>query len=210
MPRQSLGHDAETETPSGHRVGLREAVHDHGALGHTGQRRDRRALAVVHHAGVDLVRDDREVVPLRELGDGRERRGRDHAAGGIVRRVEQQDARTRRDARLERGEIHVEALRGQQRHGHDARPEELGDGIVVGERGARDEHLVAGFEQRDHGEEQDRLGAGRDDDVRRLARDPATLAPLRGDGATELGQPRGRTVVRVAGLERLGGGATDE
>jgi hypothetical protein len=33
---------------------------------------------------------------------------------------------------------------------------------------------------------------------------------LRGDGATELGQPRGRTVVRVAGLERLGGGATDE
>ena len=69
-------HDRVAEPPAGHRERLREAVEHDRPLGHAGQRRDRDVLlAVVQDPAVDLVGQDDQVVPDRQLGD----RARDRA-----------------------------------------------------------------------------------------------------------------------------------
>jgi hypothetical protein len=90
------------------------------------------------------------------------------------------------------------------------RVDEVRDRLVDREARVRIQHLVAFLEQREHDEEHDRLGTGRDDDVVGVARNAALRAPDVRDRLAELRQPRGRAVMRPALLECLGRRLADE
>ena len=93
-------HDRVAHPPAGHRERLGEAVEDDRPLGHPGQRGDRDVLgAVVQDPAVDLVGEDPQVVLDGERGDPLEVAAGQHAAGRVGRRVDDEDARPRRDER---------------------------------------------------------------------------------------------------------------
>ena len=126
--------------------------------------------AVVDEPRVDLVGEHPDLrMPREDLGDRVEIARAQHAAGRIVRRVENQQPRLRRDLRFELGRIEREVARLAQvdRHRHRA----VGDDLRFVDRksGDRIDHFVAGAvvgDRRDRvGDE--RLGARADDDVLR-------------------------------------------
>ena len=100
------------DAPAGHRPGLRRAVADDRALEHVGSRGERIEAAVVHEPRIDLVGEHPHLRMAREdFGDGVEVGAVEDAAGRILRRVEDQQPRLRRDLRFELGGVEREVAR---------------------------------------------------------------------------------------------------
>ena len=164
--QRAVGH--VTDAPSGHRPCLGRAVADDRALQHARARRERIEAPVVHQPRIDLVGEDPHLRMAREdLRDGVEILAVEDAAGRVLRRVEYQQPRVRRDPRLEFGRVEGESARLAQvdRHRHGAVGVDLR--FVDREPGHRVDHLVAdavvGHRRDRVGDE--RLGARADDDV---------------------------------------------
>ena len=134
---------AVAEPPTRHRVRLRKSVEDRRPFAHPVERGDRDELRVVDVPRVDLVGDDREIVPDRELRDRFEIGSRQHAARRILRRVEDDELRLRRDRARESIEIEPEAGRFDERDRHGDRIEIVGASGVRGIGGIGVDHLVA-------------------------------------------------------------------
>ena len=98
---QVLRPDAETQPPAGHREGLGPAVEDDGAVAQFREAEEAHEVdAVIDLVAVDLVRQDRDIgmlrQPMRQLGD---LLARDDAARRVGGRVDDDEARGRRDQR---------------------------------------------------------------------------------------------------------------
>src|SRR5713101_1763358 len=198
--------DRVADPPARDRVRLRDAGDGDGALGHAGQRGDRRvAEAVVDDVLVDLVGDRQEVVLEAEIGDGLELVAREDLAGRVIGAVEDDGARAGRHRPPEpvRVEGEVRRLeRDERRLGagdHAPRP------IVLVER-LEDDDLVARIQ---HGQQRRQHG------LRRSAADchvavgidlhPVELAVFLGDPLPQARRPpRDRVLVEVA-VDRLVG-----
>ena len=103
-------------------------------------------VAGLRERPVHLVGDDRRVVAGGDLGEGGERRGIRHRAGGVVRIAEQHRAGARVERRIDPLEVERPALvdAAEERHLDDGAPG-LGEQVeerVVDRR--RDDHAVAG------------------------------------------------------------------
>ena len=136
------------DLPPGERERLAARRDRERALAHPGQRRERDVLALEHEVLVDLVGHRDEVVLDAELRDHLELGAREHLAGRVVGRVQQQHAGTRRDRARElvgiervvgRAQLHDAPLRARER---DAR------GVRVVVRLERDD-VVARLAQRE-------------------------------------------------------------
>ena len=197
--RQRLGHDAEPQPPAGHGVGLGEAIGDDRAFGHAGQGDDAGGLALVHQAEVDLVGEDPEVAVAGRRGDVGERLLGKDAAGGVAGRVEDDHPRARAERGVEGLQVQVEAPFLRQGHGHGPGADQADGRLVAGEAGVGSDHLVARFEQGQHGQEDERLGSRGDDDL--LWGEPHASPPagVLGQGLAQGGDAR-RWI--VAGLPR--------
>ena len=159
-------------------------------------------MALVQELGVDLVRNDDQVVLLGERRDLADHVGRRDRAGGVVRRHQDEHLRPRRQPLLDLGRHESEALVlvGGYRHRHPVA--QLHGGVVGGEAGRRDQHLVARLDEREHAEH-DRLLHPRGDHhlVGRVVE--AVLARQR--GCDRLPQARHPGRVRVVVLVRVEG-----
>ena len=107
------GQDAPAEAPAGHGVRLGEPVEDDGALLHALDREDGDVLALVHDARVDLVGQHDQVVRHGDRGDALDVGARQHRAGGVLRAVEDEQARARRDERAQLVEVQAEVALGR-------------------------------------------------------------------------------------------------
>ncbi len=162
--------------------------------------------AVEHEVLVHLVGDRDQVVLHAQPRDELELLDREDLAGGVVRRVEEQHARVRRDGALERVGVERPVGRAQL---HDA-------SVRAGERDARGVRVVVRLEGDDVAprlaqREQrrgDRLGRARGDQHLGvgvvLERPPLRL--VGGDRVAELGDADAGWVLVVAGADRLDGG----
>src|SRR5439155_22381736 len=111
-------HHAEAQPPARHGVRLREPVEDDRPLLHAREAGDRDELSLVEEPPVDLVREDGDAVVAGDLGDPRDLLGGEDAAGRILRRVDDDEARLLRDLPLEVGEVEAAAGLLEERDGH--------------------------------------------------------------------------------------------
>jgi len=194
-------HDRVAQAPARHRVPLRKPVHDHGAFRHAGERGDRVAPPVVADLPVHLVRDDPQIVALCQVRERREVARRRHTAGGVVRHIEDEHARARRDPLRDRRHVRRELPRLVERVVDRPPTREADDGLVDREPGVGAQHLVPGL---DHGEcraEQRRLRPGGDHDV--FGGGPHAARRQRaGDRIAQLRHPRSEGVAREAVTQR--------
>ena len=195
---QAGGHDAESEPPARHRIGLRPAVQDDRPCPHPREPADRYMLSLIEDLAVDLVGEHDRVRVAKTPGQPLEVvRGR-HAPRRILRRI--QDHHPRAACHLPEKLVRIEAelpFRAERnRDGSGTR--EPDHRLVDGKPGIRVDHLVPGLEESQHGEEDDRLGARRDHDLFGPDGNPPGAADVLGDRLAHLGQPGRRRVVGVA------------
>ena len=139
-----FGPTAAPEAPAGHRVLLAERVQDDGALLHAGQGDDGAAGAVEAHVEVGLVAQHQEVVGEGDVGEPLQLPGGALSRRGVVQVVQDEDARARRDAPLDRVDVDGVAVAGVDVPvGHGDAAHELDERAVDGEAGVGVEHLVA-------------------------------------------------------------------
>src|SRR5262249_58345028 len=101
-----------------------EAVEDDDQAFHAREARDRRELAVVQERLVDLVGEDRNPMPLRDLGDAAELIGLEDATRRVLRRVDDDELRARRRPALEEIEVEPESRFLPERDRHRDAPDE--------------------------------------------------------------------------------------
>ena len=159
--------------------------------------------AIEQDVFVDLVRVDAHVrmaAFAHNLGDAREILGREHAAGRVRGRAQDDEPRALREARREivRREREPPCLGEMERH--RARPHERRPRLVDREPRTRVDDLVAAIHVRLEGEPDRGLGPGRDDDPVGLHRDAPRRRHVAGDRLAEGGEPRR---IAVAGVARL-------
>ena len=194
--------------PPRHGVRLREREDgDHALRAAQGGGRDVPALE--DELVVALVRDDPEVVPLR---DGQERAqavGRLDRARRVAGRVDEDGPGARRDERGEPVGIQREAVRGLQRVPDGAGVQHVRHRRVVRPAGIGDEQLVPGVEHQEQAREQAAAAAGGDHDLLGVGLDAVAAAHLLGDRLAQRLDARSRG---VAGRAAMGGrcGAVDD
>ncbi len=166
-------------------------------------------LPVVQDPAVDLVREDHEI-PL--TGDGRDPLqvvAREHAAGGVGRRVDDDQARARRDQRDQLVHVEPEVVRLADGDRYRGRAHEPGDRRI--DRVARigHDHLVAGVDQGHDRVVHDALAA--DGHEHPVVRDLETTscAEVGGDRGAQLGDAGERRIVGGAGVEGALGRVAD-
>ena len=202
----SAGPHDPADLPAGEAERLAGRADRERALGHAGERAQRSVLAVEHEVLVDLVGDRDEVVLDAHACDRLELVGGEHLAGGVVRRVEEEQPRAVVDERRERVDVGL-VRRWVQRHRSEARPGHRGHGGVAVVGRLEGEDLVARVAQGEH-RRGDRLGGARRHehlgggvDVDR----PEALL-VGGDGDAQLHDPRPRRVLVHAGADGGDGG----
>ena len=134
---------------------------------------------------------------------------RHHAAGRIVRRVDDDELGAVGDQALEFVDVEAEVAVFADRDGHGLRAQEVDHRLVDREAGIGIDDLIAFIDQREHGEEDDRLAAGNDDHFVGRDLDAARLGDVIGNGLPQLGQSRRGAVVGVALLQRFDAGSYD-
>ena len=205
--------DHPADPPAGHGVGLGHAVHDDAAVGQLGDGDgDRGELVVaVGEVLVDLVGEHPDAVLDGPLADGLDllARGRPRRSGSTA---------TRRRAALVRvGAGRLELVDGDPEAGglvgrqldHRAAGEAHGLGVGRPVR-RREQHLVAGVDERGDGVVDGVLAAVGDDDLRRGDLVAGVPQRLRGDGLLQLGQAAGRRVAVVARVAAGRDGGLDD
>ena len=203
-----VGADHPADSPSGHRIGLCDAVHDDALVGHLRHegRHRRKRVGAIGEMFVDLVGDHPDAVVGGPLADGGDLLGRVHRAAGVVGRDEQQNLGARCLRALELFHRHSEThlFGGVDDDGDSARKD---DGFGIGRpvrRGTDD--LVTRVAQRRERDEHRVLAAIRHQHLTRLAVESAVALGLHRDRLAQFGQAgRGRVAVvlhLVAGLCR--------
>ena len=201
------------DAPAGDGVGLRDPRDGDRAVGHAGQRRDRRvAVAVVDDVLVDLVGDREQVVLETHLRDRLQLGPREHLAGGIVRAVEHDGLRARRHGAAQAVGIEAEVGR-LQRHPHGPGARDDAAGAIVFVKRLEDDDFLARIQDRQQ-RRQHRLGraAAHGHVALGIHVHAVELPVLVGDGGSQAGRAPGDGVlVEVAvdgamrGLEQLPG-----
>ena len=154
--RRRCGHKADL--PARHMVGLAKARHDEAAQRQFWQACDALVrLSIEHHVLVDLVGDDEDVGVAQQLGQGSHLRFAPDRGARVVRRVDDDGARARRDRGPDAREVGRETA-GRQRHMH---------GHTAGQHDVRLVAVIAGVE---HDDFVARLHHGKDDGQDRLRR----------------------------------------
>ncbi len=167
-PDEPHGSGAETDAPAGHGVGLGHAADGEDAIGklrhHGGQGRVR--VALVEQARIHVVGHDPHMrmtqqhrAECRQIGTGQRRPGR------IVRRVQHQPARRRRDRRFQILRAQAKAVVLRTGHEHRRRVAHLRHQRVGRPVRRRDQHLAAGFRRGEQRVEDHLLAAVADDDL---------------------------------------------
>ena len=201
--------DHRARPPAGHVVGLGEGEDLDADVQRAGGLEERgRPVAVVGDLRVGVVVDDDHVVAAGELDDAREEVVVDHAAGGVVRVVEEHEPRRGGHLRRDGLEVREEAQLRDQRHRHrvgarQQRPRRV-DRVarVAGERD------VARVEERQVDVRHGLLGAQRGDDLgrgvevhaeaRRVEARHGLAEALPGPGWTGTGGCRGAPPARAS------------
>ena len=135
--------------PAGHRVRLGKPVDHHHLLGVQGRGVEWRVVAV---GAVELVADERHAPLLGEQCQVADRGSIGHESGRVGGRVEQDRPGGRRDRGCHAVDVDREGGRRVDRH-HPA-TEKLDERPVHHERRLKDDHLVAGINQRHQREHQ--------------------------------------------------------
>src|SRR5271166_3695947 len=205
-------HDAITQAPAGHRIGLREATQNDGSILEAINRRDAIWLSFEEQAAVDFVAQDHDVAVANGGGNVFHIALGDDASGRILRRVQDDELGAIGD---ETGQlVHVEAEIAllAQWNGNSFRAQEVDHRLVNREAGIGIDDLVSLFHQREHGEEDNRFAAGNDHDFIGADLDATRTGDLCRDGLAQLRQARRRSVMGIAlaqsvhsGLDDVGG-----
>ena len=158
-------------------------------------------LALIKNLAVDLVGEHHQVTVSTQARDLAEVFFGNDAAGGVVGRIQNQQPGAVAKLICQRVQVQRKTALFRQPEGFGLSPQVLDHGLVDGEAGVGVEHLVAGFQQSQQGEEQDGFGAWHHHYL--LGRDPDAAAggDLLGDGFPQLRVALGRAVVCPALLQ---------
>ena len=126
---------------------------------------DREGLLIETDAAIDLVGENDEVVVAHDLRNLANIGFRDQPPGRILRRVEHQDLGARRNFLSQLSDIQRKTPLFDQRQRHGRRPAESDHRFVDRKTWVLVEDFVSRLEQRQEGEEEDGLAAGRNDDL---------------------------------------------
>ena len=198
------------QAPAGHEEGFREALRDHqpvlrlGDVQKAGRRAGGRVVAVVQ-ALVHLVRENPRARGAAVRQDGRLLLVRQRPAGGVVGRIDDQQACSRRDGGQQRRQVQLPGplCVGLQRHAAQARPHDQRLRGQVGPDGRDGHHLIPGVDQRLHGDDQGVHATRGDGDA--VGRNGMPVRPVQAGaiGGHGIAQRRQPQVVAVKGLARL-------
>jgi len=163
-------------------------------------------LPLVEDPGVDLIGQHEEVAIAQQIPQPAHVLAREHAAGRIVRAVQDDEARPIGQQARQLIDVQREAELFADRDRHRAGVDEVDGRAVDREARVGVDDLVPLVHAGEQREEDDRLGPGGDDDVLRVDGNPPESRRVPRDGLADLGQAGRRAVVRVAGAKGLDGG----
>ena len=152
--------------------------------------------------GVDLVREDEQVALDRQPRDELDVLPRQDAAGRVLRRVDDQEPGAVGHQRGELGEVHPELALLAEADRHRPGADEAHQRLVDRVPGVGQDHLVAGLDAAQQGEEEDVLGARDHDHLERLDVRPQPPVEEVRDRLAHLEDAAGRRVVGVVGVHR--------
>lgn len=203
------GHKHVADAPAGHGVVFGKSVEDDGALAHPRKRGDAgRHGAVIGHVGIDFVGKHQQVVADGKLGDGVERSLIQHGAARVRGAADQDCLGARRDERLKRFRIKLEAVLFAQRIGNRLGLRDMWVGKIDQIAGIGDQNFVAGVQIGEHGQEDavDHAG-GHEYFFRRVLK--AIPGAVSGQGLAEFHGPGNGPVMHFLIVQRLFAGVYD-
>src|ERR1019366_4690372 len=176
-------HYAVAHAPSGHGVGFGETVEQEGPLLEAGYAHDGEMLvAVVDEAAVDFVRKNHDVAVADGVGNGENVFLGKHAAGRVLRRVQDDQPGAVVDQRGEFLDIKTKIALLAQRNGSRASADILDHRLVDGEAGIGIDNLVSLVDEGEDGMENDWFSAGDYDHFLARNRNLASAADVVGYG----------------------------
>ena len=158
--------------------------------------------AVVQDPPVDLVGEDPQVLPDRDIGDSFDVRSRQDATGRVRRRVDDQQPGPRGDEAGEFVHVETKVIRHPDRHGDRSRAHEARQRLVDRVPGVRDEHLVAGIDETEDAVQHHSLATDRHEHLRRVGGDALPRGDIDGDRFAQGRDAWERRVVGLALVER--------
>ena len=157
----------------------------------------------IEHAGVDLVAQDEDAGVLAQYaGEPCYVFWRKDAAGGVGWRVEDHQFGALAQAGAQLVEVEAELVLLAQRHEDRACAGEVHHRLVDRERGVWHQDLIALLDEREYGEEHDRLPPWRDDYLRRIHLDGPAACHVGGYRLAQLRDAGCRGVVGVSVSQR--------
>src|ERR1700687_3990337 len=202
-------HYAVAHAPSGHGVGFREAVEDDGPLLEAGDAHDGEVLAFVDKAAVDFVRKNHDVAVADGIGYFENVLFGEHAAGRVVRRVQDDQLGTVGDQRGQFFDIDGKVALLAQRNCDRASADIVDHGLIDGEAGIGVNDFIPCLNQRQDRKENNWLAARNNNDLIARHRDLAGAADIIGNGLAQVGQTGGGAVVGPSLVERVDTGLDD-
>ena len=165
---------------------------------------------VVNEALVRFIRDDEQLVLFHQLADGAQVILIQHAAGGIRRRIDDNQLRLIGNQRLDDIGCHLEAVFLADLCVNRFAVDHIDLSAVIRPVRALNDDLIAGVDKRDHGQHQRLRGAGSDDQVLfGIALDAVFLFQLPGDGLAQFADAGVGRILRLAGAQPLDTGLND-
>jgi len=150
-------------------------------------------------AGVDLVGEHPQIVLDGEFGDTREGAIVKDGAGGIVGRIENQNASSGGDFGGDFGEIRLKLIFLDQSERNGFGTQATGERRIDGKTGIGIEDFVARLDERHHGEGKRHLAAGRNQDLFRLKREFSGAREIVGDFLAQRRNAAGGAITIAAG-----------
>ncbi|MNH09413.1 hypothetical protein D3C79_688670 [compost metagenome] len=203
---QQLRADHPTDPPTGHGMGLGQAVDGRAALGHARQAGRAEMLALKQQLAVDLIGDQPQVMfdaQVRQaLPGGLGQAG----AGGVVRAVEQQGARARGNQPSDIIGVDPKALLRAHRHRYHPGCAGAKHCLVGHVHGLGDDHLVARVEQALGHAIQRTLRPGQHHHFQRVDRLPAMSGVVSGNGTAQGFAAAHIGIMGMAGAQAVDGG----
>ena len=201
---QRIGHHQPAEPPAGHVEVFAEAV-DADDLVVDGQCRLAIRI-VVRQAEVDFVDQRDAAVPRHDLVDATQLVGCNRRAGRVRRRCQQHAARPLGPCGLDLGCTELKALGSGCRDQHGTAVGGAHEMAIARVARVRQQHLVAGLDQRQASQLQGGRSAGSDDDAAGRHIDAEALRVPAADALAQAVEPHRLRVLRGATVNRPGSG----
>src|SRR5947209_2016981 len=163
-------------------------------------------LALEDEAAIDLVGEHHDVAVTDGARDLAYILFGHHAAGGILRRVQDDDASAVIDLRRELAHVEAEFHLFAQRDRDSFAADEIDHGLVDRETRIGIDDLIPFFNQCKHGEEDDGFAARHDYNFRSIDFHSATMAGVLGYRFAQLGKSGGGAVMRPTTLQGFDAG----